>query len=202
MNKVFAFVGPKGGGKDTALAEYKDLYLKSGYTIIETDFSDGIRAVVAGVIYGEQHEISNLDERYLQWKNAANRLNCFEMDSTTSPTGRDMLIGVGETMKQMFGQDIWAKYCELDVKRKLNRQDNNDKIAIFFGSTRFIHEAATVIRIADYIGAKPEFMFCNYNHAAEGMIVHASEKLAQYFVDLKIGHRQDITNQIVQLCKK
>lgn len=202
MNRVCAFIGPKGGGKDYALEEYKN-NLSAGSTVITTDFSDGIREMAEGIIYGNKFHprVSNLSPEYAEWKESENEINRFDMRGVEVRTGRDILIGIGETAKCLFGEDIWAKYCEKYVKNVLNTLEGNLDTVVLFGSTRFMYEVQAVLNIAEFIGVEPEFIFCNYNNVSPGKVVDKTERLAQCLIDLGCEHREIITNKIYTLCK-
>ena len=208
MRKIIAFVGPKNGGKDYALEQFKNS-ANGVDAILSVDFSDGIRDFVRILTFGQADKSISVDvnsQQYRDWKEK----DVFKIkDWCTSndgyphiATGRDLLIRIGEGAKELFGEKVWAKYTANKIYEFLRSVDDDSNVLVLVGSVRFYYEAAELVKLAEEFNCTIDFIFCNFNNATKGVKVHETEKLAQRFVDQDIKHREVITNQIIEVCQK
>lgn len=206
MKQIIAFVGPKNGGKDYALEQFKNS-AKGVDATFSVDFSDGIRDFVRILTFGQADKSISVDvnsQQYRDWKEKyVLKIKDWHMsDGDYVATGRDLLIRIGEGAKELFGKNIWAKYTANKVREFLQSVNDDSHALILVGSVRFYCEAAELVKLAKEFNCAIDFIFCNFNHAPKGVEVHESEKLAQWFVDQDTEHREVITNQIIEVCQK
>lgn len=206
MKQIIAFIGPKNGGKDYALEQFKN-FANGVDVVLSVDFSDGIRDFVRILTFGQADKSISVDvnsQQYRDWKEKhVLKIKDWHMsDGDYIVTGRNLLIRIGEGVKELFGKNVWAKYTANKVHEFLQSVDEDSSALILVGSVRFCYEAAELVRLAKEFNCTIDFIFCNFNHAPKGVEVHETEKLAQWFVDQDIKHREKITNQIINLCQK
>lgn len=208
MKQIIAFVGPKNGGKDYALEQFKNSarYLDATLSV---DFSDGIRDFVKILTFGKADKGISVDvnsQQYRDWKEKdVLKIKDWHTSNdayTHIATGRDLLIRIGEGAKELFGEKVWAKYTANKVHEFLKSFDDDSNVLVLVGSVRFYCEAAELVKLAEEFNCAIDFIFCNFNHAPKGVEVHETEKLAQWFVDQDIKHREIITNQIIEVCQR
>ena len=208
MKRIIAFVGPKNGGKDYALEQFKNSANDVDATF-SVDFSDGIRDFVKILAFGQADKSISVDvnsQQYRDWKEKE-VLKIKDWHTSNDAyihitTGRDLLIRIGEGAKELFGKNVWAKYTANKVREFLQNINDDSHALILVGSVRFYYEAAELVELAKEFNCVIDFIFCNFNHATKGVEVHESEKLAQWFVDQDTEHREVITNQIIEVCQK
>jgi len=209
MRKIIAFVGPKNGGKDYALEQFKNS-ANGVDAMLSVDFSDGIRDFVRILTFGQVDKSISVDvnsQQYRDWKEKdVFKIKDWNTSNDAYPhiaTGRDLLIRIGEGAKELFGERIWAKYTVYKVREFLKSVNDDSSVLILVGSVRFYYEAAELLKSAREFDCAIDFIFCNFNHAPKGVEVHETEKLAQLFVDQDIKHREIITKQIIEeVCQK
>lgn len=208
MKQIIAFVGPKNGGKDYALEQFKNS-ANGVDAMLSVDFSDGIRDFVRILTFGQADKSISVDvnsQQYRDWKEKyvlkIKDWHMIDGDCDYIATGRDLLIRIGEGVKELFGEKVWAKYTANKVHEFLRSVGDDGNVLVLVGSVRFYYEAAELVKLAREFDCAIDFIFCNFNHAPKGVKVHETEKLAQLFVDQDIKHREVITNQIIELCQK
>lgn len=206
MKQIIAFVGPKNGGKDYALKQFKNS-ANSVDTTLSVDFSDGIRDFVRILTFGQTDNSISVDvnsQQYRDWKEKyVLKIKDWHMnDGDYIATGRDLLIRIGEGAKELFGKNVWAIYTANKVREFLQNIDDDSNALVLVGSVRFYYEAAELVKLAKEFNCTIDFIFCNFNHAPKGVEVHETEKLAQWFVNQDTEHREIITNQIIEVCQK
>lgn len=208
-SKVYGFIGVIGSGKSYTANLYKERALAADREVITVDFSDGIREFVRYLIAGDDGVIDPLCKEYGEWKKAVNTMYLPERpyDFYTSSvlaaravTGRELLQRIGEGIKKVAGDDVWARMAGRKVRMKYDAMpdERRDGCDIIFGSLRFTYEAEELFRTAEYTGKKPEVILCDYHSDAYKIENHESEKLAQLL--LSRCRPGNVTDEIRRLC--
>lgn len=197
--RVYGFVGPIGGGKTYQLNKLMDSSLNEERVFISSDFSDGIRNTLLKV-FGEGGVIDPASEFYARWKDCEQGI-ILPTDNHNHVyfKGRDLLKNIGEELKKLAGDGVWARWTGNDVSRKYfsitdPKQQNTANVA--FGSIRYSYEAEMVFSVAKIIGKGVKIIFCNYNESEFNPDTHSSEILAHQMISRGCKHCDDITELI------
>src|SRR5574344_1485370 len=169
--KIWGFVGPIGGGKTYQLEAARGRSETESRVFITGDFSDGIRSSVLKIFDADPEAVMCPSSReYLGWKDLWQTIRLpmrFDSgnDSCNEITfrGRDLLRNIGEYIKTLAGEDVWARWTRNDICRKYwdLPEEERDYCDIAFGSVRFGVEAKMVFSVADVIGKEVNLIFCN-----------------------------------------
>jgi hypothetical protein len=207
--KVIGLVGVIGSGKSYTLKRLKEEASNTSRLFIEGDFSEGIRQFIMNIYVGNDVPING--GAYAKWKAHPNEITLpvFRDDagnlSCGTITGRKLLQRVGEYMKVMTGNDVWAKWTKTDVMRAYNKAcliyptAKIEEMTITFGSVRFLCEAQVVFDVATLTDKEPVIIFCNHKSDSYELNDHVSEAFARHFVDLGYKDGQDITAEVRRL---
>ena len=204
--KVYGFVGVTGSGKDYQVGLLKDLDGVSKRPILTGDFSEGVRQTVMQLLlpYGEMNYIDPESRVYRDWKNLEFDIpvpvSCGDNMLTSRITGRQILQNVGEGLKELCGNGVWANWT---ANRLLQRwlqlsEVNKIKADVVFGSIRFDYEAEQVFKVASIMHKTVEIYMCDYHSQYYRVLDHESEKFARYFLGLGYKDGQNITNAVYQ----
>lgn len=205
--KIYGFVGVTGSGKDYQVGLLKDLDIASKRPILTGDFSEGIRQTVMSFLlpYGEMNYIDPESRAYRDWKSLEFDIpipvSGGGVDMMTSRiTGRQILQNVGEGMKKLCGQDVWANWTANKILQRWLQLPEIDKIKadVVFGSIRFDCEAEQVFKVAEIMHKTVEIYMCDYHSQFYRVLDHESEKFARYFLGLGAQDGQNITNAVYQ----
>lgn len=209
--KVIGLVGVIGSGKSYTLKRLKEEASNTSRLFIEGDFSEGIRQFIMNIYVGNDVPIDVNGGAYAKWKAHPNEITLpvFRDDagnlSCGTITGRKLLQRVGEYMKAMTGNDVWAKWTKTDVMRAYNKAcliyptAKIEEMTITFGSVRFLCEAQVVFDVATLTDKEPVIIFCNHKSDSYELNDHVSEAFARHFVDLGYKDGQDITTEVRRL---
>ena len=202
--KVYGFVGPIGGGKTYQLNKLMNSSIEEERVFISSDFSDGIRDTLLKV-FGEGGVIDPASEFYMTWKNYQQAIVlptinlhyvCFN--------GRDLLKNIGEELKKLAGEDVWARWSGNDVSKKyfsIADPERQNTANVAFGSIRYPYEAEMVFSVAKIMGKDVKIIFCNHNEAEFNPDTHSSEILAHQMILRGCKDGDDITTLIKEYFK-
>lgn len=203
--KIYGFVGVTGSGKDYQVGLLKDLDEASKRPILTGDFSEGIRQTVMSFLlpYGEMNYIDPESRVYRDWKSLEFDIpipvSCGGVDMMTSRiTGRQILQNVGEGLKAMFGNNIWANWTSNYLLRHWLMLPEVEKMRadVVFGSIRFDCEAEEVFKIAGIMKKTVEIYLCDYHSKFYKVLDHKSEDFAKYFLGLGYKDGDNITDEV------
>ena len=121
------------------------------------------------------------DEEYQAFK----RYNLLDVPQFHHITGRSVLQNIGETFKDLFGRDYWAKTWYKAVIRRymyIPWEELNQNIVC--DDVRFPEEVNEALRMKED-GNEVDFIFCDYNSDRYNPSnVHISERYAQAILAL------------------
>lgn len=197
--KVYGFVGPIGGGKTYRLNKLMISSLIEERVFISSDFSDGIRDMLLK-IFGDSGVIDTSSEFYARWKDCEQGI-ILPTDNQNHIyfKGRDLLKNIGEELKKLAGDDVWARWTGNDVSQKhflIADQERQNTANVAFGSIRYSYEAETVFNVAKIIRKDVKIIFCNYHDSKFNPDTHISEILAHQMILRGCKHGDDITELI------
>ena len=202
--KIYGFIGPATGGKTYQLNRLQNLAMSEERDFIQADFSDGIRQTILNILGYTKGNVNLLSPCYSQWKEMEQKITIPIEDSlvTRDIKGREILKNVGEYLKTLAGEDVWARWTGNDICRQYWNLENDYKrrdCVIAFGSVRFGVEVNTVFTIAKLLNKKVELRFCNYQNVNFDPNVHISESLGHQLI-LR-GHKDgdDVTDSIREM---
>ena len=202
--KIYGFIGPAKGGKTYQLNRLQNLAMSEERDFIQADFSDGIRQTILNILGYTKGNVNLLSPCYSQWKEMEQKITIPIEDSlvTRDIKGREILKNVGEYLKTLAGEDVWARWTGNDICRQYWNLENDYKrrdCVIAFGSVRFGVEVNTVFTIAKLLNKKVELRFCNYQNVNFDPNVHISESLGHQLI-LR-GHKDgdDVTDSIREM---
>ena len=202
--KIYGFIGPAKGGKTYQLNRLQNLVMSEERDFIKSDFSDGIRKTILNILGYTKCDVDLLSPCYSQWKEMEQKITIPIEDSlvTRDIKGREILKNVGEYLKTLAGEDVWARWTGNDICRQYWNLENDSKrrdCVIAFGSVRFGVEVNTVFTIAKLLNKKVELRFCNYQNVKFDPNVHISESLGHQLI-LR-GHKDgdDVTASIREM---
>lgn len=200
---VYGLIGVIGSGKSYRLNNFLEEAEKSGKPVIIGDFSDGVRSSIMNILTGEDKQIDTSSKVYETWKNTEQYIllpvsNGNEAMLISDITGRELLQRVGEYIKSLAGNNVWANWTFNDVLKRFSFLDEKDKeyCDIMFGSVRFLHEAEAVISVAEKLGMEVKFIFCDYHSPAYEINDHVSEMFAQHFIKEGFKDSDDVTERV------
>ena len=207
MSKVYGFIGVIGGGKSYTANLYRQKACIEGRSVIEVDFSDAIRDFVYFVITGQRVPVNTLSQEYAMWKKMRSTVflphKAYDFCSggslaSVSVTGREMLQRVGEEIKHLAGDDVWARTAADRALAKFAEmsETERDNCDILFGSLRFIYEAKEMFRVAAETGKEAQIILCDYHSDAYEINNHESERLAQSLIGIGRHDGDDVTDII------
>lgn len=202
-NEILGFIGPMGGGKSYQLEEARKRAADSGRAFLTGDFSDGIRETVLQ-IFGVSNNGAVLepsDKNYLDWKEMEGSIRFPDVKGNTTCFGykyRDLLKNVGEYMKKLAGENVWARWTTLSVYRQYwgGTSELRRNCDIVFGSVRFEAEVKEIYGLAESINRSVKFIFCNHNKTAYNPDAHISERLAHTLIKRGYTDGDDVTPAI------
>ena len=202
--KIYGFIGPAKGGKSYQLHKLQNLAIGEERDFIQADFSDGIRQTVLNIFGTTECSVDLLSPCYSQWKETEQKITIPIEDSlvTRDINGREILKNVGEYLKTLAGEDVWARWTRNDICRQYWNLENDSKrkdCIIAFGSVRFGVEVNMVFTIAKLLNKEVELRFCNYQNVNFDPNVHISESLGHQLI-LR-GHKDgdDVTASIREM---
>ena len=202
--KIYGFIGPAKGGKTYQLNRLQNLVMSEERDFIQADFSDGIRQTILNILGYTECDVDLLSPCYSYWKEMEQQITIPIEDSlvTRYIKGREILKNVGEYLKTLAGEDVWARWTGNDICRKYWNLENDSKrrdCVIAFGSVRFGVEVNTVFTIAKLLNKGVELRFCNYQNVNFDPNVHISESLGHQLI-LR-GHKDgdDVTASIREM---
>ena len=200
---VYGFIGPAGGGKTYSLNQLRELANREERTFIEGDFSDGIRHTMLQIFGLGEKSVKLSSDAYLTWKDADMPISVPVGDSlvTGNIKGRELLKNIGEYLKKLAGENVWAKWTGNDICRKYwslsDDVKRNDSI-IAFGSVRFESEIRMLFSVADLMNKDVKLIFCNHFNEEFNPSVHISESLAHQLILRDAEDGEDVT-QIIRV---
>ena len=106
---VYGFIGPAKGGKTYQLNALRKRADDESRDFIMGDFSDGIRHTILEIFGLSNSEIDPLSKEYLNWKDKQQVIDIPGQLGFTKFRGRDLLKNVGEYLKTLAGEDVWAR---------------------------------------------------------------------------------------------
>ena len=199
--KVYAYVGVIGSGKSYQASKKIQESSAQGNPVISSDFSDGIRRVLLDIFGLTDVGIDVNSTCYALWKKQTQRIAiplgksiCF------SPIdGRELLKNIGEGLKEIAGEDVWARWSHDRVLKEVENltEEEKEKCDIVFGSVRFPMEVKTVFSVANRLNKEVQFIFCDYhskNYSPN--IEHISEGLAHDCISAGFKDGDDITEYL------
>lgn len=202
--KIYGFIGPANGGKSYQLNQLQNLAIREERDFIQADFSDGIRQAILNIFGITECSVDLLSPCYSEWKEMKQgfTLPVGSSLSTSNVTGRELLKNVGEYIKTLAGEDVWARWTCNDICRQYWNLENDSKrkdCVIAFGSVRFEAEVNMVFTFAKLLNKKLELRFCNYQNVNFDSNVHISESLGHQLI-LR-GHKDgdDVTASIREM---
>lgn len=202
--KIYGFIGPAKGGKTYQLNRLQNLVMSEERDFIQADFSDGIRQTILNILGYTKGNVNLLSPCYSQWKEMEQKITIPIEDSlvTRDIKGREILKNIGEYLKTLAGEDVWARWTGYDICRQYWNLENDSKrrdCVIAFGSVRFGVEVNTVFTIAKLLNKEVELRFCNYQNVNFDPNVHISESLGHQLI-LR-GHKDgdDVTASIREM---
>lgn len=202
--KIYGFIGPANGGKSYQLNQLQNLAIREERDFIQADFSDGIRQAILNIFGITECSVDLLSPCYSEWKEMRQRFTLPIGSSLTdgSVTGRELLKNVGEYIKTLAGEDVWARWTCNDICRQYWNLENDSKrkdCVIAFGSVRFEAEVNMVFAFAKLLNKELELRFCNYQNVNFDPNVHISESLGHQLI-LR-GHKDgdDVTVSIREM---
>ena len=202
--KIYGFIGPAKGGKTYQLNRLQNLVMSEERDFIKSDFSDGIRKTILNILGYTKCDVDLLSPCYSQWKEMEQKITIPIEDSlvTRYIKGREILKNVGEYLKTLAGEDVWARWTGNDICRQYWNLENDSKrkdCVIAFRSVRFGIEVNTVLTIAKLLNKEVELRFCNYQNVKFDPNVHISESLGHQLI-LR-GHKDgdDVTASIREM---
>ena len=189
--RIYALMGPNGGGKSYKMKELKQQLQYSKF--IEVDFSDGIRSMICNLFTGQDVAVNTLSEEYCAWK-ITKQGYVLPNGDIVAVDGRNMMQNLGEAVKKVY-PDFWAKYCREIVLRQFDglSKEERDNCVICFGSVRFGCEIQVVEEISIMLNMPSEYLFCNYFNFPAKEECHPSEQLGSLLTQLGYKHG-DIIN--------
>ena len=202
--KVYGFVGPIGGGKTYQLNKLMNSSLEEERGFISSDFSDGIRDTLLKV-FGGDGIIDPASEFYMKWKDYKQGiiLPGFKYNQVYF-RGRDLLKNIGEELKKLAGEDVWARWTGNDVCKKyfsITDPERQNTANVAFGSIRYPYEAEMVFSVAKIIGKEVKIIFCNHHDAEFNPDTHSSETLAHQMILRGCKDGDDITTLVKEYFK-
>ena len=202
--KIYGFVGPIGGGKTYQLNKLMNSSFEEERVFISSDFSDGIRDTLLKV-FGEDGVIDPASKFYMRWKDCKQGI-ILPTDNHNHVyfKGRDLLKNIGEELKKLAGDDVWARWTGNDVSEKyfsIADPERQNTANVAFGSIRYPNEAEMVFSVAKTMGKDVKIIFCNYHEAEFNPDTHSSEILAHQMILKGCKDGDDITSLIKEYFK-
>lgn len=202
--KIYGFIGPAKGGKSYQLNQLQNIAICEERDFIQADFSDGIRQTILNIFGTTECSVDLLSPCYSQWKEMEQKFTIPVGNSlvTSGIKGREILKNVGEYLKTLAGEDVWARWTGNDICRQYWNLENDSKrknCIIAFGSVRFAVEVRMVFTIAELLNKEVELRFCNYQNINFNPNVHISESLGHQLIFR--GHKDgdDVTASIREM---
>lgn len=204
--KIYGFIGPIGGGKTYQLEATRKRSEIEHHSFITGDFSDGIRSSILKIFNVDSKGaiLEPSDERYLDWKKSTSVVYfpsnqkgyteyCFH--------NRELLKNVGEHIKTLAGEDVWARWTGNYVCRKYwdLPEEKRDYCNIAFGSVRFGVEARMVFNVSKILNKEVNLIFCNHFEQKYNSNVHVSEQLANHLILLGFNDGDDVTQAVKEI---
>jgi hypothetical protein len=200
--KVYGFVGPIGGGKTYQLNKLMSSSIEEERVFISSDFSDGIRDTLLKV-FGDIGIIDPASEFYMKWKECKQGI-ILPTDNRVYFRGRDLLKNIGEELKKLAGEDVWARWTGNDVCKKyfsIADPERQNIANVAFGSIRFPYEAEMVFSVAKIMGKDVKIIFCNHCELEFNPDTHSSEILAHQMILRGCKDGDDITTLVKEYFK-
>lgn len=202
--KIYGFVGPIGGGKTYQLNKLMNSSFEEERVFISSDFSDGIRDTLLKV-FGESGVINPASEFYMRWKDCKQGIILpTDNHNYVYFTGRDLLRNIGEELKKLAGDDVWARWTGNDIIKKyfsIADPERQNTANVAFGSIRYPYEAEMVFSVAKITGKDVKIIFCNHNEVKFNPDTHISEILAHRMILRGCKDGDDITALIKEYFK-
>lgn len=218
---IYAFVGVIGSGKSYRLEQMKNSFNGQGQISLVGDFSDGIRDLVKN-IFGYNDNFGDVNSSiYRRWKDGVVCQTSVAFPEINSKllTGREILRNVGESVKLVAGEDVWAKYTIKTLRDRIQAQVFRSdvcvkEIQVLIGSVRFRHEARAVFDLYEQLLPRwgqslfyPDvhFILCDYHskdYNADSS--HISEAFAQTIINDPVERYRDgddVSKYVQRLCR-
>lgn len=204
---IYGLVGVIGSGKSYRATQFQENSKAEGRSVIIGDFSDGIRSILMKILTGTDYHIDVNSDVYRCWKN---NFQSFLLPFSIYPNpvpyaigvrGRDLLQRTGEILKDIAGNDVWAKWTGKQITKIWTSLPDEDayRANIVFGSVRFLEEVEVIFDIAKMTSKEVEIIFCNFKSGKYELNNHTSELLARHFVELGFKDGDDITEQLYEM---
>lgn len=200
---IYGLVGVIGSGKTYRAEQLLKEAASENRKVIIGDFSEGIRQVLMNIFTGKDKEIDLNGAAYSAWKNNEQRIQIpLSKDNkfldVVKVDGRKLLQRTGEYLKELAGEDVWARWTKNYVTEKLVSMGLEDSNCcdVIFGSLRFPCEARAVFETAAKTGKQVKIIFCNHQSSLYELNNHISEKFARYFVEFGCKDGEDITELV------
>ena len=201
---IYGFIGPIGGGKTYQLELLRKRNEETLCPLITGDFSDGIRQTVLNLFGCESFKINASSEYYSKWKD---NLQLFDIPIADTGAcvpikGRELLKNIGEGLKDLAGQDVWARWTLSDICKQYQSLPNDNRkqeCDVAFGSIRFKEEAQIVFNASEMLGKQVKLIFCNFHEVKYNPEVHVSESLAHKLISLGYKDEDDVTQAVKEI---
>lgn len=202
--KIYGFIGPAKGGKSYQLNQLQNLAISEERDFIQADFSDGIRQTILNIFGVTECNVNLLSSCYSYWKEMEQKFTIpvGSSLSTSGIKGREILKNVGEYLKTLAGEDVWARWTGNDICRQYWNLENDSKrknCIIAFGSVRFGVEVDMVFTIAKLLNKEVKLRFCNYQNVNFDPNVHTSESLGHQLILRGNKDGDDVTASIREM---
>lgn len=159
--QIIGFCGVIGSGKDY---KAKDFLLKNPDSI-QINFADALREWLWKIIKWKPSD----DREYEDFKLEEFFSDEDDNNEYYSFTGRDLLIGIGNGMREMFDPDFWITQWAKRIYKTINYQ------YILVSDVRYRNECEYIVNI---LGGK--IIFCNFKSDKYNPFLDSnSEKLSQ-----------------------
>lgn len=201
---VYGFIGPAKGGKTYQLNALRKRANDESRDFITGDFSDGIRHTILEIFGLSNSEIDPSSKEYLNWKDRQQVIDIPGQLGFTEFRGRDLLKNVGEYLKTLAGEDVWARWTGNDICRKywnLETDEDRDSSIVAFGSVRFGSEVNMLFNVASLINKNVKLIFCNHYDTKFDPNVHISESLAHQLILRGFKDGEDVTQAVKEIYK-
>ena len=204
IGMIYGFIGPIGGGKTYQLELLRKRNKEILCPFITGDFSDGIRQTVLNLFGCDGLKINASSGYYLEWKNKEQLFDIpiGDYGRRVPIKGRELLKNIGEGLKDLAGQDVWARWTLSDICKQYQSLPNDNRkqeCDVAFGSIRFKDEAQVVFNASEMLEKQVKLIFCNFHEVKYDPDVHVSESLAHKLISLGYKDEDDVTQAVKKI---
>lgn len=204
IGMIYGFIGPIGGGKTYQLELLRKRNKETLCPFITGDFSDGIRQTVLNLFGCDGLKINASSSYYLEWKNKEQLFDIpiGDYGRHVPIKGRELLKNIGEGLKDLAGQDVWARWTLSDICKQyqsLSNDNRKQECDVAFGSIRFKDEAQAVFNASEMLEKQVKLIFCNFHEVKYDPDVHVSESLAHKLISLGYKDEDDVTQVVKEI---